>query len=181
MILPYLPVALLLLVTLYSAVVSFRRPPEAANATWLFPSATRRSAQIAVVLCTAAVFLGAAAWLTIDARRSVRYSSKFLIADGYVGWVRVEFEVNGAPPLPIDGGKYLFKVPASGTLQTSTAEQYGRARNHYFYYSEKAVRALPETGWGGGGMIWVYFNGEGAGPQGKKEIRGIFRRNREAV
>ena len=27
----------------------------------------------------------------------------FLIPEGYVGWIRVDFEVPGAPPLPVEG------------------------------------------------------------------------------
>ncbi len=174
MILPYLATVLLVLVTLYSAFVSFRQQRDGSTATWIFPDGTKRSAQIAVGIFTLAVFLGLAVWLTISARHSIRHSSRFLIPEGYVGWVRVEFQVNGAPPLLVEGGEYLFKFPPSGLLRTSSSEEYGWAKDHYLYYSEKGARLLPDTGPGGGGLIWGKINGEETGSQGKRKYEEFF-------
>ena len=174
MILPLLATALLVLVTAYSAVVSFRHRRDDIAPTWIFPNGTKRSAQIAVGVCTLALFLGLTVWLTIDARNSIRHSSRFLIPEGYVGWVRVEFQVNGAPPLPVEGGEYLFKFPPSGLLRTSSLEEYGWAKDHYFYYSEKGARILPNTPLGGGGLIWGKINGEESGSQGKRKYEEFF-------
>jgi len=174
MILPYLATALLALVTAYSAFVSFRLPRDGSTSTWIFPNGTRRSAQIAVGICTLALILGLVAWLTIDARHSIRHSSRFLIPEGYVGWVRVEFQVNGAPPLPVEGGEHLFTFSPSGLLRTSSSEEYGWAKDHYFYYSEKGTRILPDTGPGGGGLIWGRINGEETGSQGKRKYEEFF-------
>ncbi len=174
MILPLLATALLVLVTAYSAVVSFRQPRDGSAPTWIFPNDTKRSAQIAVGICSLALLLGLAVWLAIDARHSIRHSSRFLIPEGYVGWVRVEFQVNGAPPLPVEGGEYLFKFPPSGLLRTSSSEEYGWAKDHYFYYSEKGTRILPDTSVGGGGLIWGKINGEASGPQGKRKYEEFF-------
>ena len=33
----------------------------------------------------------------------------FLIPEGYVGWIRVDFEVPGAPPLTIENGFYILR------------------------------------------------------------------------
>ena len=166
--------ALLTLVTAYSAVASFRQPRDGSASTWLFPNGTRRSTQLTVGICTLALVLGGAVWLTIDARHSIRRSSRFLIPEGYVGWVRVEFQVKDAPPLPVEGGEYLFKFPSSGFIRTSSPEEYGWAKDHYFYYSEKATRILPETGWGGGGLIWGKINGEESGSQGTRKYEEFF-------
>jgi hypothetical protein len=46
-------------------------------------------------------------------------------ANTLVGWVRVEFESSGAPPVPVDDGEYVLRIPRSGLLKTSSAEQYG--------------------------------------------------------
>ena len=174
MILPYLATALLALVTAYSAFVSFRQQRDGSTATWIFPNGTRRSAQIAVGICSLALFLGVTGWLTIDARHSIRHSSRFLIPEGYVGWVRVEFQIKDAPPLPVEGGEYLFKFPPSGLLRTSSSEEYGWAKDHYFYYSEKGARILPDTPPGGGGLIWGQINAEESGPLGKKKYEEFF-------
>ena len=173
MILPCLATALLVLVTAYSAFVSFR-PQRNSAATWIFPNGAKRSAQIAVGICTLAVFLGVAVWLTISARHSIRHSSRFLIPEGYVGWVRVEFEISDAPPMPVEGEEYLFKFQPSGLLRTYSSEEYGWAKDHYFYYSEKGTQPLTETGWGGGGLIWGKINGEAASPQGKRKYEEFF-------
>ena len=174
MILPYLASALLVLVTAYSAFVSFRQQRDGSTATWIFPNGTRRSAQIAVGICSLALFLGVAGWLTIDARHSIRHSSRFLIPEGYVGWVRVEFQIKDAPPLPVEGGEYLFKLPPSGLLRTSSSEEYGWAEDHYFYYSEKGTRILRDTGPSSERLIWGKINGEESGSQGKRKYEEFF-------
>ena len=91
-----------------------------------------------------------------------------------MGWVRVEFQVSDAPALPLEGGEYLFKIPPSGLLRTSSSEEYGWARDHYFYYSEKGTRILPDTGPGGERLIWGNINGEGSGSQGKRKYEEFF-------
>jgi hypothetical protein len=174
MMLPYLATALLALVTAYSAFVSFRQQRDGSTAAWIFPNGTRRSAQIAVGICTLALFVGVAGWLTIDARHSIRHASRFLIPEGYVGWVRVEFLIKDAPALPIEGGECVFKFPASGLLRTGSSEEYGWAKDHYFYYSEKGTRMLLDTAPGGGGLIWGKINGEESGSQGKRKYEEFF-------
>jgi len=172
--LPYLATALLVLVTAYSAVASFRHPQESSAPSWFFPNGTKRSVQMGAGICTFALLLGVAVWLTIDARHSIRRASRFLIPEGYVGWVRVEFQVSGAPVLPVEGGEYLFEVSRSGLLRTSSAEEFGWAKDHFFYYSEKGTRTLQETGPGAGGLIWGKINGEESGSQGKRKYVEFF-------
>jgi hypothetical protein len=83
-----------------------------------------------------------------------RHPTKFLIPQGYVGWVEIEHG-EGAPPLEMSNGVYICRIPASGILQTSSSLEDGWAKDEYFYYSEDgSLRALPDTAWGGGGMIW---------------------------
>jgi hypothetical protein len=83
-----------------------------------------------------------------------RHPTKFLIPQGYVGWVKIEHGEN-APPLEMSNGVYICRIPANGILQTSSSLEDGWAKEEYFYYSEHgSLRALPETNWGGGGMIW---------------------------
>jgi uncharacterized protein DUF6843 len=83
-----------------------------------------------------------------------------LIPEGYVGWVRITFRKTDAPALPIEDGHYLFKIPSSGRLETSSDIEYGVAsRDDYFYYCGDSRRKLDSTGWGGGGMVWGEYNG----------------------
>jgi len=139
MILPYAAVALLIVATLYSAVVSFRQA-EVGKRAWIFPETTNRSTRIVVGVFTLVLLTGLALWLNVSARNSTRHSSRFLIPEGYTGWIRAEFEVQGAPPLPMEDGEYVLKIPANGVLRTSSREQYGWAKDHYYYESAGGVR-----------------------------------------
>jgi hypothetical protein len=98
-----------------------------------------------------------------------RRSSRYLIPEGYVGWVRVNFDVKDAPPLSIEDGYYLFKFASDGKLNTSSGMEYGWGSDEYYYYSSNTRRKLKATGWGGGGMIWGDFNGAAQSGQGADE------------
>jgi hypothetical protein len=37
-----------------------------------------------------------------------------------MGWLRVDYGIAGAPPLPIEGATYVIRMPESGRLQTSS-------------------------------------------------------------
>jgi hypothetical protein len=90
-----------------------------------------------------------------------RRPCRYLIPHGYVGWVKAYFKVQNAPPLPIEDGYYLFKYPPSGILLTSSDVEEGWADDQYYYYSGETRRALHETGWGEGGLIWAGYVGQG--------------------
>ena len=171
MILPYVATALLVVATIYSAIVSFR-PAEGGKRSWIFPETTSRSARIVAAALTIALLTGCVVWLDVSARHSIRSSSRFLIREGYTGWVRIEFEVQGAPPLPMEGGEYILTIPADGVLRTSSAERYGWAKDHYYYYSAEGLRSLPDSGQAG--LVWGKVNGEGSGPAGKRKYEEFF-------
>jgi hypothetical protein len=171
MILPYAAAALLVVATLYSAVVSFRQA-EAGKRTWIFPETTNRSARIVIGVLTFVLLAGLALWLNVSARNSSRPASRFLIPEGYTGWIRIEFEVQGAPPLPMEAGEYILKIPPDGVLRTSSAEQYGWARDHYYYYSAQGTRPLSDSG--SAALIWGKIHGQGSGAAGKRKYEELF-------
>jgi hypothetical protein len=171
MILPFAAAALLVIATLYSVVVSFRQT-EVGKRSWIFPESTNRSARITVGVFTLLLLTGLALWLNVSARSSTRHSSRFLIPEGYTGWIRVEFEVQSAAPLSMEDGEYVLKIPADGILRTSSREQYGWARDHYYYESAGGVRPLPDSG--ALGLIWGKINGEESGASGKQEFEEFF-------
>jgi hypothetical protein len=104
-----------------------------------------------------------------------RRPSRYLIPEGYDGWIRVNFTVKDAPPLPVEEGYYLFKFPASGLLETSSDLEYGSASDEYYYYSGDSRRKLRATGWGEGGMIWGEYNGSsGNSPERTNVHEGFF-------
>jgi len=172
MILPYLAAILLALATAYSVIVSFRQKPEGAATSVIFPDGAKRPARILVGIVTLILVIGLGVWLSINTRSVTPRSWRFLIPEGYSGWVRVEFEIPGAPPLPEDGGQTVVRIPSSGSLKTSSPEQYGWAKDSYAFYSNAGARPIPDSGVHR--LIWGKINGESSGSSGKREYEEFF-------
>lgn len=169
MILPYVAIVLLVLTTTYSAVVSFGRKPDGRAPSWIFPAGVTRASRIFAGIVTLAIIVGLVAWLSVSARNSTRRSSRFLIPEGYTGWVRVEFEVQGAPPLPVEAGQNVLRIPPNGSLRTSSPEQYGWARDTY---SSAGLRQLPDSA--PQSLIWGKINGETSGSSSQQKYEEFF-------
>lgn len=88
---------------------------------------------------------------------------RFLIPEGYVGWIRVDFDVPGAPPLPIEDGFYIFKFPDSGRLQTSSSDVVESRRNEFLYYSNDGTYRLHEGGPLDRRLVQQEMSGPGSG------------------
>jgi hypothetical protein len=82
-----------------------------------------------------------------------RPPSRFLIPSGYIGWVRVEYRVPSAPPLPREGKYLLVVLDKGGTRETSSDLPAGWAHDQFFYYSANQPQPLSNAGWCKGGMI----------------------------
>jgi len=171
MIVPYWAIALLLVATGYSAIASFRST-EGKPRSWAFPDRAGRPARILVGFFTLIFLIVAGLSLITSVRNSTRPSSRFLIPDGYTGWVRIGFEVNGASPLPMNHNEYLVQIPADGKLQTSSPEQYGWAQDKYYYYSAQRMRPLQDSG--PAQLIWGKINGEESGTSGQRKYEEFF-------
>jgi hypothetical protein len=63
----------------------------------------------------------------------LRQGNRVLIPAGYVGWIRVYYDVQGAPPLPVEAGKRLINVPANGIVRTSSDHDSRYGVDEYFY------------------------------------------------
>lgn len=91
-----------------------------------------------------------------------RTPDRYLIPQGYTGWIVVQYGVKGAPPLPVENGFRLYRIPRNGRLKTSSTILYGRAMDEYYYVLPNGQRQrLKETDWGGGGRIWGGSVGSG--------------------
>lgn len=88
---------------------------------------------------------------------------RFLIPEGYVGWIRVDFDVSNAPQLPIEDGFYIFKFPESGRLQTSSSDVVESRRNEFHYYSTEGSYKLKVVGPIEKRMVPGEFSGPGSG------------------
>lgn len=174
MIVPYLAAIVLALATLYSAVVSFRQKPEeeSARPSWIFPGPTNRPARIFVGIAMLLLVIGLGVRLGTNSKNSAPRSFRFLIPEGYRGWVRVEFEVPGMPPLPTEAGQTVIKIPPSGLLRTSSPEQYGWARDIYVFYSNASLQPISDSG--PAKLIWGKINGEETGSSGKRKYEEFF-------
>jgi hypothetical protein len=121
---------------------------------------------------TIASVIGFGLLMANNASTSARPSSRFLIPQDFTGWVRVEFEVNGAPPLPLENGAYVLRISAAGTLRTSSPEQYGWANDRYCYYSAQGLHSLADSG--PSQFIWGKLNAEASGPAGQRKYEEFF-------
>lgn len=157
--LPYLAVALLVSATIYSATVSFREAKATQKRKWIFPESTPQKMRTVVKAGSLTLLLALAVWVGFGKTTFVRRASRFLIPPGYVGWVKVEFQVPGAEPLPLEEGHYDFRIPADGLLQTSSAEQFGSSNDKFYYTSGNQLEPLPGTG-ASERRIWGRMNGQ---------------------
>jgi Family of unknown function (DUF6843) len=83
-----------------------------------------------------------------------RHPCKYFVPEGLVGWIQVYYEVSDAPPLQVEDGYLILRIPPNGTLQTSSKPEVGWAKDEVHYYTKEGSRILPWSGWGGGGMVW---------------------------
>src|SRR5689334_9818551 len=76
-----------------------------------------------------------------------RHNTKIYVPEGYVGWIRVEYGVAGAAPLPTEWRlppPMLWSrevIPGSGLLQTSTKLDRTVGGEFYFYDGDKVTPA----------------------------------------
>lgn len=86
------------------------------------------------------VFIGPLVYLclivfVLDRRQPTQY----LIPNGYVGWIRVEYQIKKAPPLPQRGRYLIAKIPSTGVLRTSSTQGSGWAADEYYYFNSVGI------------------------------------------
>ncbi len=109
---------------------------------------------LAVILAITGVLL---ALLTYQPKRN-----RYLIPEGYAGWLCVTFEAPGAPALPIEDGFTVVRFPADGRVVTSTVVEGGKLRDEFSYYSSDRRIPFDATRSLGGG----YTLSGGTNPSG---------------
>jgi hypothetical protein len=94
-----------------------------------------------------------------------RRPAKIYIPDGYVGWVRIEYGVKGAPPLETDtfGPWEYQRFPPAGLLQTSSILRDGAASAEtYYYHADGTLKNLPREMEHGGIISWCVKKPDGS-------------------
>lgn len=86
-----------------------------------------------------------------DNRRAIAFG----VPQGYVGWIRVKFNIKGAAPLPVRNGCYIARIPANGLLRTSTVEGEGWGSDSFYYVTKSGNEILlPTNGGGPNTFVW---------------------------
>ncbi|HEV8653925.1 MAG TPA: hypothetical protein VGR85_00230 [Candidatus Limnocylindria bacterium] len=100
--------------------------------------------------------------LVLVATDTVGPDRRYEIPAAYRGWVIIQEATPECPPLGTDDGTLVFSIDQRGCGCTS-----GTGPNGWSHWTYVAVAAdggrtmLPDTGWGGGGLIWAGFSGSG--------------------
>ena len=58
---------------------------------------------------------------------------RYILPEGYVGWVQIRFEIAGAAPLPREGRFRIARFPASGVVETSEGPLGGDSPREWLY------------------------------------------------
>jgi hypothetical protein len=106
--------------------------------------------------------------ISVNCRSELRrHPDRYLIPEGYVGWVRIEYEVSDAPPLPLDNGFYVCNIPPNGVLKTSSSAEEGSAKDEFLYVAGDHAYPLSSTVSEGGGLIWGGGYGKSVNSKGE--------------
>ncbi len=118
--------------------------------------------RLIALLCTALVtpLPLLAMQLVLVATNTVGPDRRYEIPAAYRGWVIIQEETPECPPLGDDNGTLVFSIDQRGCGCTSGAGPEGWSHWSYIAIGTDGRRSdLPNTSWGGGGLIWAGFNG----------------------
>jgi hypothetical protein len=115
-----------------------------------------RTGTIALLIVGVPVLIGFAVYgpYAFDLLFHRRSPSRFLIPDGFHGWIRITYGVPGAPPLGREGKYRVVKLRPDGTAETSSDLPGGWGHDEFFYDDGSSWHHLSNAGWCKGGMIW---------------------------
>lgn len=87
----------------------------------------------------------------------------FLVPDGYVGWLEVQYGVKDTPKLIVKGGYRIYPFPRTGFIKTSSSQLYGLSKDKICYLTPKGQKELFRGSANTGAMVWGdrYAGGNG--------------------
>jgi hypothetical protein len=113
------------------------------------------SRKVAVILAVVLAVIMVAGFTGLFlALRSARMPQVHLLPDEFKGWAFAKYGVEGAPPLPIEGGALVFRYGPDGRLETSTPYEEGWSISNYFYVDGNERKPLKQMPPGFEGQIW---------------------------
>ncbi len=80
---------------------------------------------------------------------SLPKEEKYLIPEGYVGWIVINYIVLNTQEIPVDEtGLKIIKIPLNGEFKTShnpttSNDSEGRYGAEYYYYSKEGEKVIP--------------------------------------
>ena len=77
-------------------------------------------------------------WLSLK-----RTNRRYIIPQGYKGWVTIRYNFPGSPPLPEVDGFYQLQIPDSGYLFTSTPLEKGWGKDEFYWQSPSGLVSIP--------------------------------------
>lgn len=114
----------------------FSKPVHALSAasgfsSWLLKAGIAVSALFGIAAVAGTLLLFLAVW----GEAGNRSLHLYVLPENFTGEMKVEFGVAGEPPLLMEDGAYVYLLPASGKMRTSTPFKAGEIR---FYYAEQS-------------------------------------------
>jgi hypothetical protein len=119
--------------------------------TYKLGAATTMPRILKVGLWSGAVVLLAIVGFVWLVSASTPKRARYLIPEGYFGWLCVTYSVSGAPPLGIEDGYRLVKFSPSGVVETLTEGMPGKYKDEFLFYTGNTRRKMNiEKEMGGG-------------------------------
>ncbi len=75
---------------------------------------------------------------------------RYFFPEKYAGWVCISYNVKDMPPLDIQDGFLVHKIPQNGILKTSSNPRLSPSYDEYYYYTKGGTREAKELEHGGG-------------------------------
>ena len=70
---------------------------------------------------------------------------KHIVTEGFRGWMRVDYGIEGAAPLGLEGEVVIFEYPESGLLETSNQAPEADGLLHKQYFENRNGELVPLT------------------------------------
>jgi hypothetical protein len=97
---------------------------------------------------------------------------RFLILQGFIGWLRLECNDTSAPPSPLEGSSRIFRFTSGSVLATSSpCPQDGAAQEYVYYAEDGSITPVPSDYWNNNGFIWGQYAGFRGG---ERRMYGFF-------